>query len=140
MGVCFLNKSSLKQRSNLLQKMSVSIKITTVLLLLGLGLIQGFEPGCSFINNQCMYNIRLGHQGKCESNTPTISDASNKGDVDIRIEMEALKKQMQILQRNSVDIMTVEASLNQSETEKEALILQLSEKEAEFSSTEKKLS
>jgi len=26
-----------------------------------------FDPGCSFADGQCMYNIKLGHEGQCDT-------------------------------------------------------------------------
>jgi hypothetical protein len=40
-----------------------------------------FDPGCSFSNGQCIYNVKLGHEGQCDvagkraagDNSPTAS-------------------------------------------------------------------
>ncbi|XP_071088953.1 uncharacterized protein [Haliotis cracherodii] len=35
-----------------------------------------FDPGCSFMNGQCVYSIKLGHEGQCDAQTPAATIAS----------------------------------------------------------------
>lgn len=28
---------------------------------------QSFDPGCSFSNGQCVYNVKLGHETQCDT-------------------------------------------------------------------------
>ncbi|XP_067663625.1 uncharacterized protein [Haliotis asinina] len=35
-----------------------------------------FDPGCSFMNGQCQYSVKLGHEGQCDTQTTTATTAS----------------------------------------------------------------
>ncbi|XP_071088063.1 uncharacterized protein [Haliotis cracherodii] len=35
-----------------------------------------FDPGCSFMNGQCVYSVKLGHEGQCDAQTPAATTAS----------------------------------------------------------------
>ncbi|XP_046544450.1 MAM and LDL-receptor class A domain-containing protein 1-like isoform X1 [Haliotis rubra] len=48
-------------------------------LLLLLSLLQygdTFDPGCSFMNGQCQYSVKLGHEGQCDTQTTAATTAS----------------------------------------------------------------
>ena len=40
---------------------------------------QGFDPGCSFSNGQCIYNVKLGHEQQCDSPKRFVTDSNNAG-------------------------------------------------------------
>ncbi|WAR04743.1 hypothetical protein MAR_020112 [Mya arenaria] len=41
---------------------------------------QTFDPGCSFFNGQCVYNVKLGHSGQCDSvSSRATTDTSTTG-------------------------------------------------------------
>ena len=38
--------------------------------------VYSFDPGCSFFNGQCVYNVKLGHEGQCGHSTRAAVDNS----------------------------------------------------------------
>ena len=38
--------------------------------------VYSFDPGCSFFNGQCVYNVKLGHEGQCGHSTRAAGDNS----------------------------------------------------------------
>ena len=38
--------------------------------------VYSFDPGCSFFNGQCVYNVKLGHEGQCDHSKRAAGDNS----------------------------------------------------------------
>ncbi|XP_067661409.1 uncharacterized protein [Haliotis asinina] len=69
-------------------------------LLLLLSLLQygdTFDPGCSFMNGQCVYSVKLGHEGQCDTQTTTATTASTSCCAAVQNDVTLMKASMALM-------------------------------------------
>lgn len=73
---------------------------------------QTFDPGCSFSNGQCIYNVKLGHEGQCDSaGKRAVSDGSSTSSSGFQ---SCSCKDVESLQSNVNSLMTSMTTLQQN--------------------------
>merc|ERR1712002_31087 len=91
---------------------------------------EAYDPGCSFVNGQCMYNVKLGHANECDSTGGGGSGGGSslsccEGMVDAKSDILDLKRQYGILlekvqeltQTGLTDIIMLQKELNHTRAE-----------------------
>ncbi|KAK3792791.1 hypothetical protein RRG08_029338 [Elysia crispata] len=98
-----------------------------------------FTPGCSFVGGQCQYSVTLGHAGHCDSAGTGSGTTSGDSQCYIDLLQSQVKGLMNDLTRTRTNLEQAQTSLNQTEAERDALLVTLRQKEAELNTTQKEL-
>ncbi|XP_071089014.1 uncharacterized protein [Haliotis cracherodii] len=107
-----------------------------------------FEPGCSFMNNQCVYNVKLGHEGKCDAHgtatttgggTNTCCNGVQGNMNNLQGVVDGLVKQMHDVQQKLGISQSSSVLLNRTTNERDQLLQALENKAAELNSSQANL-
>ncbi|XP_048240670.1 uncharacterized protein LOC124151352 [Haliotis rufescens] len=107
-----------------------------------------FEPGCSFMNNQCVYNVKLGHEGKCDAHgtatttgggTNTCCNGVQGNMNNLQGVVDELVKQMHEFQQKLGISQSSSVPLNKTTNERDQLLQALENKEAELNTSQANL-
>ncbi|XP_071087706.1 uncharacterized protein [Haliotis cracherodii] len=107
-----------------------------------------FEPGCSFMNNQCVYNVKLGHEGQCDAQrtatttgggTDTCCNAVQGNMKNLQGVVDELVKQMHEFQQKLGISQSSSVLLNKTTNERDQLLQALENKAAELNSSQANL-
>ncbi|XP_046551430.1 MAM and LDL-receptor class A domain-containing protein 1-like [Haliotis rubra] len=107
-----------------------------------------FEPGCSFMNNQCVYNVKLGHEGQCDTQrtaTTTGGGSDNccnavQGNMNnLQGVVDDLVKQMHGVQQKLGMNQSASVLLNKTTNERDQLLQELTAKAAALNTSQANL-
>ncbi|XP_067661422.1 uncharacterized protein [Haliotis asinina] len=56
-----------------------------------------FDPGCSFMNGQCVYSVKLGHEGQCDTQTTAATTASTSCCAAVQNDVTLMKASMALM-------------------------------------------
>ncbi|XP_046551969.1 MAM and LDL-receptor class A domain-containing protein 1-like [Haliotis rubra] len=56
-----------------------------------------FDPGCSFMNGQCQYSVKLGHEGQCDTHTTVATPAGASCCAAVQNDVTLMKASMALM-------------------------------------------
>ncbi|XP_067661613.1 uncharacterized protein [Haliotis asinina] len=107
-----------------------------------------FEPGCSFMNNQCVYNVKLGHEGQCDTQRTATSTGGGADTCCNAVQgtmnnlqgvVDDLVKQMHGVQQKLGMNQSASVLLNKTTNERDQLLQELTTKAAELNTSQANL-